>query len=195
MKGIYLAAYKAYHPNYDLDYNDIKKTSEHINIIDDMLNVDLDKYDFIIATPPCNYYSKLNRFRDTAAYSQKTKHLLPDIISKLSKLGKPFIVENVRSHIINKLIQDQKDFNGFIYQHGRHTYWTNIMFNIESVKQITDIKSKYPRAKGHYGWFVKPDGTLTRENGKIKVSDNIQGGINVHNVIEYWLEIIHSLNK
>lgn len=32
MKGIYLASYQAYHPNYNLDYNDIKKTSEHVNI-------------------------------------------------------------------------------------------------------------------------------------------------------------------
>ena len=39
MKGIYLGAYKANHPNYDIDYNDISKTSEHINIIERFLKV------------------------------------------------------------------------------------------------------------------------------------------------------------
>ena len=47
MKGIYLGAYKAHHDSYDIDYQDINGLRD---IGGDMLTVDLDKYDFIIAT-------------------------------------------------------------------------------------------------------------------------------------------------
>lgn len=52
MKGIYLAAYTAKHSNYNMDYNDIKQTAKHINVIGDMMDIDLTKYDYVIATPP-----------------------------------------------------------------------------------------------------------------------------------------------
>ena len=55
MKGIYLAAFKAYHPNYDIVYQDINGKRD---IGGDMMDVDLTQFDFIIATPPCNYYSR-----------------------------------------------------------------------------------------------------------------------------------------
>ena len=165
MKGIYLGAYKAYHSNYDIDYNDIKKTSEYINVIDDMLNVDLSKYDYIIATPPCNYWSRANYRRETSRYAQATKHLLIDIIDKLIKLDKPFIVENVRNNpLMNKYNLLDKDC--YILQHGRHTYWTNIMFDTTSIKQIID-------------------------NVENKSRSNRQGGLNVYNVIERFLKVIH----
>lgn len=165
MIGIYLASYKAYHPNYTMDYNDIKKTSNHINIIGDMLEVDLSGYDYIIATPPCNYWSRANYRRETSEYSQKTKHLLPDILEKLIKADKPFIIENVRNY---RLFYEHKlyDKNCYIYEIGRHTYWTNIPFNGINIKQKDD-------------------------NIKNISSKNRQGGENVHNVIEYWLKLIH----
>ena len=59
--------------------------------------VDLSNYDFIIASPPCNYWSKANPYYRTSKYSLETKHLLPDIIEKLSYLNKPFIIENVKN--------------------------------------------------------------------------------------------------
>ena len=68
LKGIYLGACRAYHPNYDLDYNDII-SGYHINIIGDMLSVDLSNYDYIIATPPCNFYSRANDRRYSSDYS------------------------------------------------------------------------------------------------------------------------------
>ena len=95
MKGIYLGACRAYHENYNIDYNDIQ-SGYHINIISDMMEIDLNKYDYIIATPPCNYYSRA-RGKKISNYSLATKHLLPDIIKKCSKLNKPFIIENVRN--------------------------------------------------------------------------------------------------
>lgn len=144
MLGIYLGAYKAYHENYNLDYNDIKQTSNNINIIDDMLNVDLTKYDFIIATPPCNYWSRANYRRETSEYAQATKHLLPNIIDKLIKLEKPFIVENVRN---NKLMNQYSLLNKdcYIIQYGRHTYWTNIKFDISGIEIKTQFKAQYKK--------------------------------------------------
>ena len=102
MKGIYLCSCKALHANFDLDYNDIKKFQDNINIVGDCLAVDLEKYDYIVATPPCNYYSRLNRRRETSAYAQATKHLLPCLIEKLGKQTKPFIIENVRNSVLFK---------------------------------------------------------------------------------------------
>lgn len=162
MKGIYLAAYKAYHPEYNIDYNDIEKTSKHINIIEDMLKIDLSNYDYIIATPPCNYWSKA-RGNKISDYSIKTKELLPKIIDKLISLNKPFIIENVRNkprfneyNLLNK--------NCFIYTIGRHTYWTNTLMNYNGIQIKDNIKN---------------------------ISKNKrQGSKNVHDVIEYWLKLI-----
>ena len=65
MKGIYLAAFTALHPDYDITYQDINGKR---NIAGDMLDVDLKGYDFIISTPPCNWWSKANWQRDTSEY-------------------------------------------------------------------------------------------------------------------------------
>lgn len=159
MKCIYLASYKANHPNYDVVYQDINGQRD---LGGDMLEIDLSSYDIIIATPPCNYWSRANYRRETSEYSQKTKHLLPGIIDKLIKLDKPFIVENVRNY---KLFNEYGLFekNCFIYEIGRHTYWTNIVFNGSNIKQIND-------------------------NIHNISSKDRQGGQNVHNVIDYWLE-------
>ena len=94
MKGIYLAAFKAEHPNYDIVYQDILGNRD---IGGDMMEVNLEPYDFIIATPPCNWWSRANYRRDRSEYALKTKHLLPDIIDKLIQIQKPFIVENVKN--------------------------------------------------------------------------------------------------
>jgi hypothetical protein len=129
-----------------------------------MLKVDLEKYDVIVATPPCNYYSKARGSRKPSIYALETKHLLPNIIEKLIKLNKPFIVENVRNKplfIKEGIIPN----NCNIYYHGRHTYWTNI--HLPLIHKITQIQDyKY---------------------GGVKLVSNGQGGENVHNVIEYFL--------
>lgn len=162
MKGIYLAAFKVLHPNYNITYQDINGKRD---IAGDMLDINLNDYDFVIASPPCNYWSRANYRRETSEYSQKTKHLLPTILNKLIALNKPFIVENV---INRKLFKKYGLYNVdcFIYEHGRHTYWTNKMINFLGVKQYKEDITNMP-------------------------SNKRQGGINVHNVIEYWLELIH----
>lgn len=166
MKGIYLCAYKAFHPNYNLDYNDIIKTSPHINIICDALEIDLSYYDFIIATPPCNYYSRANYRRETSEYSLKTKHLLPTIIEKCVLSGKPFIVENVRNRKLMKDIINK--FPYFYCEYGRHSYFSNIYLPslvIGSIPQEKENIAGVSRTKR-------------------------QGSNNVHAVIEYFLSIV-----
>lgn len=168
MKGIYLAAYEANHPDYDLDYQDINGKRD---IAGDMMDVDLQKYDFVIATPPCNYWSVCNYRRDSSKYALLTRHLLPDIISKLCSIGKPFLVENVRNSTLFKKY-NLYDFPCFIYFIGRHTYWTNVLLSTD-ILQRQDFKS---------GGRV------------IKYSDMVnchhQGGFNVHNVVEHFLSIV-----
>jgi hypothetical protein len=165
MKIIYLGAYQAVHPNHNMIYQDINGKRD---ISGDMLDVDLTPYDVIIATPPCNYWSKARGSKKPSQYSLDTKHLLPSIIKKLIELDKPFIVENVR----NKpafMKEGLYDLPCFIYHHGRHTYWTNMMFNPKTVDQHFDFKY-----------------------GGVKLVQNTQGGSNVHNVIEYWLKVVKS---
>ena len=161
MKIIYLAAFKAEHPGYDIVYQDINGKRD---LDGDMLDIDLEPYDIIIATPPCNYWSRANWRRNTSEYSLKTKHLLPCILEKLIKIDKPFIVENVRN---SKMFKENGlfDLPLYIYEYGRHTYWTNILFNPNNVKQVFDDIQNLSK-------------------------NNRQGSQNVHNIIEHWLNIV-----
>src|SRR5690554_2471693 len=126
MKVLYLAS-----GNDKLDYDNIIYQDKFIkrDIGGCMLKTDLNNFDIIVASPPCNYWSRANYRRETSKYSQETKHLLPVIINKLIANGKPFIVENVRNKPLfekNGLI-DIKGLN--VYYLGRHTYWSNIDIN------------------------------------------------------------------
>ena len=161
MKGIYLASFRANHPNWDIVYQDIDGKRD---IGGDMMDVDLTPYDFIIATPPCNYWSKANYRRETSEYSQKTKHLLPSILKKLCSQDKPFIVENVRNSSRFKE-NGLYDFPCYIYVIGRHTYWTNVMFGVDDIHQEPKQIDQLSRSKR-------------------------QGGDDVHEVIERWLSTL-----
>ena len=161
MKGIYLASFQANHPNHDIDYQDINGKRD---LSGDMMDIDLTPYDYIIATPPCNYWSRANWRRETSEYSQKTKHLLPSIIKKLSNQTKPFIIENVMNI---KMFEKHNLFNHncLVYVCGRHVYWTNVILDLRQVNQIKD------------------DIHNTSKNQR-------QGGYNVHQVIEVFLNTI-----
>jgi site-specific DNA-cytosine methylase len=182
MNILYLASFKANHPNWNIIYQDINGKRD---IPGDMMDVDLTNYDIIIATPPCNYYSRANYRRETSDYSQKTKHLLPGIIDKLIQLDKPFIVENVRSPNIYEQIGL---FNKkcFIYIHGRHTYWTNIMFDLSNVKQQNEYKLLVCKKLDNGKWLKSGQKFIGNMNDIS--SKNRQGGQNVHDVIEFWLQ-------
>ena len=169
MKGIYLGAFEAYHPNHDIVYQDINGKRD---IGGDMMEIDLKPYDYIIATPPCNYWSRA-RGKTCSEYSKKTKHLLPDIIDKLIQLGKPFIVENVRNSprfmkygLFHKAC--------FIIEFGRHTYWTNQLIDFYGIEQRQDFKN--------HGYVIL--------YGDMKNKEKHQGGFNVHEVIEYWIQTV-----
>ena len=174
MKGIYLGSNRARHFNYNIIYQDIEKDKYDCDIGGDMLLCDLSEYDFIIATPPCNFWSKANPYWRKSYYSQLTRHLLPDMIIKLGFLDKPFIIENV----INKKRFEEfgifniiRYFNLNIYYVGRHMYITNIEAPlILGVPQQQDFK--------YGGVRINKDGYN-------------QGGQNVFNVIEKWLEILY----
>lgn len=176
MKVIYLASYKAIlNTSHDVVYQDkfIKR-----DIGGDMLDIDLSPYDLIIATPPCNYYSRANYRRETSLYSQQTKHLLPDILQKLSKQDKPFIVENVRNpKLMHDIIQN---FNGFVYVHGRHTYFTNFLINFSHIPQTFDYKTT-KRILKNGKWM---------RSGQISLKDSThdQGGDNVNSVLTFFID-------
>ena len=76
MKGIYLCAKNHRISGVNLDYNDIEPFPG-ITHCCSCEEIDLTKYDYIIATPPCNYYSRANYRRETSKIAQETKHLLP----------------------------------------------------------------------------------------------------------------------
>lgn len=174
MRGIYLASFKALHPNYDIIYQDIIGNRD---IGGDMMEVDLAPYDFIIATPPCNYYSRANYRRETSEYSQKTKHLLPDILHKLIQLDKPFIVENVKNDKMFRRI-GLMDLPCNIYKIGRHTYWTNIKLKTDDIVQIPLVDYK----DGKKRWLSSQNLPKSKR----------QGGEEVNQVIERFLETIHN---
>ena len=160
LKGIYLASRKHRLPGYNLDYNDIENY-EGINKLGDMMEVNLEEYDYIIATPPCNYYSRANYRREKSDIAQKTKHLLPDILEKLIKLNKPFIVENVCNE--NRLPKT----NVYEFNFGNHHFYTNVFMLIYD-------KSYAERQNKQYISRSKRDGNK-----------------NVDLIIKLFLETIH----
>lgn len=172
MKGIYLAACRALHEDYDIVYQDIDGKRD---LGGDMLEVDLAAFDFIIATPPCNWWSKANPYYWYSEYSLKTRHLLPLILIKLGKQSKPFIVEcvkNIKRYNDNHIFRICDKYNIFYQVVGRHIYFSNVKVNL-FVPQIQDFK--------YGGIRVNNDGYN-------------QGGTNVHNCIEVWLKFVTSNN-
>lgn len=170
---IYLASYKALHLNYDIVYQDINGKRD---IAGDMLSVDLVNYDVLIATPPCNYWSRANYRRHTSVYSQRTKHLLKDILIKFIQYDKPFIVENV----VNKKLMKQEgvfflvDYdNVYYYEIGRHCYFTNLFIPDFDLKQMRDDLANFEK-----------------ENVANLNKEKRQGGKQIHYVIEKFLDLV-----
>ena len=138
MKSIYLAACRAFIPGFDIDYQDIDGTRD---IGGSMLDVDLAPYDCILASPPCNFYSRANYRRYVSSYSLATRNLLPDTLVKLALTGKPFIVENVRSPTLFAsygIYDICSKYGIFVKVYGRHTYFTNTFFNPNGLPQRPD---------------------------------------------------------
>lgn len=140
MKVIYLASgHGVLDSVYDVTYNDYYVPRD---LVCDMMQVDLSAFDILIASPPCNYWSKANYRRDISTYAQSTKHLLPGILEKFIKAGKPFIVENVINKKLMKDIINNLPFGVFYIELGRHCYFTNINFDISDLHfQCEHIKN------------------------------------------------------
>lgn len=160
MKGIYLCARKHRIKEYNMDYNDIINYPG-INKCCDMLEIEINDYDYVIATPPCNYYSRANYRRETSKVAQETKHLLPGILKKLKNYNKPFLVENV----LNAALLPKTNF--FEFEFGNHHFYTNIMFAIP-IKEMAIKQNKQ---------YVSRE---KRDNNP-----------NVHIVIDSFLKAIH----
>lgn len=168
MKVIYLASGKAKLNYEDVVYNDIK---ENRDLICDMLSVPLEDYDVVIASPPCNFYSRARGNFPPSKYAERTRHLLPDILKKCLSLDKPFIIENVRNKPLFKKL-GYFNLPCFVYFLGRHTYWTNIMINFSNIPQDFDFSY-----------------------GGVKLKSYIQGGKNVNDVFDYFLDVVKSTFK
>lgn len=168
--GLYLAACKARHPNWNIKYNDIDK-KYGCDIVADMLTVSTYGYAYLIATPPCNFYSKINYRYYRSKYAWQTINLLPLVLMKFAETDKPFIVENVINRKKFEFLGIYKlcDYLGIFYQEvGRHTYFTNVKCDL-SCEQHQDFR--------YGGYRVNTDGYN-------------QGGSNVAAVIEKWLDFI-----
>lgn len=146
MKGVYLCSRAHRLPGYDIDYNDVE-FYPGINLLCDCMDVDLNGYDFVIATPPCNYYSRANWRRVYSDVAQSTKHLLPGILEKCQKFGKPFIIENV----LNSSLLPKSEVYEFDF--GQHHFYTNLfMFVPDKSFAIRQNKQNVSRSKrdGNY---------------------------------------------
>lgn len=148
-KVIYLGAKK--HRLDDMEgfefyYNDIVRY-DGIDYCCDMLEVPLSPFDVLIATPPCNYYSRANYRRETSEVAQATKHLLPDIFLKFKSSCKPFLIENVWNwNLYPQCIKE--DNNTFIYSHGGHYFISNFF----SLGLPNDKKERDHKALRGYGY-------------------------------------------
>ena len=163
MKAVYLGAFRAYHPGFDILYQDINGLRD---IGGDMMYVPLNDFDFLIASPPCNFWSRI-RMCNYSVYTLATGYLLPSILKKFIQSGKLFVVENVSN------IERFKKFGIFDlpclkYKIGRHMYFTNIYLSNIELKHLRSLQ-------------VFED--LTH-----MPSYNRQGGKNVHIVIDYFLK-------
>lgn len=158
----------------DVEYIDIlpdlKKSNNCLYIQKDIREVDFNNYDVIICSPPCNYYSRANYRRDSSHYALSTRDLLPLCINKANRTNKPFIIENVRNSRAFSKLQIPQDI--YIYEYGRHTYFTNIMLDLSGLPQ------KEARDVSNIQWIPQK---------------HRQGGYSVNVVFLWFLSVV--LNK
>ena len=135
------------------------------DIVGDVVEVPLDNYQILMATPTCNYYTTLRR-NLASQYALNTRHLLPVLIKKYAETGKPFIIENVinQRRMANFLYNLPKGV--YFYKHGRHSYFTNV--------ELPLLQNVYQRHE-----YVKD----------LKNSER-QGGFNVEIVLEHFIDTV-----
>lgn len=197
MKGIYLCSYRGFLTEAccHMTYNDIKKIKTDLPFIQgDCMTIDLTPYDFIIATPPCNFWSHSNNSYLTSEYALATKHLLPDLIVKLAELGKPFLIENVINFVRYEkygVLDLIKKYDLNVYEIGRHIYITNIFLNyIPEIAPCCHIKNKSRNQRQGSGGvrevceaFIESIIDDWFDNDMINLFDKLEKERNQHNEI------------
>lgn len=174
MLGLYLCARAHRINNYQIKYNDIEKYLGVDYLCDCRILLNdqalLSGFDYFIATPPCNYYSRMNWRRDNSEYSLKTKDLLPLCLLKLAQTGKPFLVENVLNKTLildnDEIMKILEDYSIYWFYFGQHIFFSNIFM-------FTFDKS-----------FAK------RQNKQYITRSKRDNNYNVHIVIEEFLRIV-----
>lgn len=131
-----------------------------------------EKYRYIYIKIDGYYFFKDIETNENYCVDKKIVKLLI-IIDKFISTGKPFIVENVRNYPMFKRL-GLYDKNCYIYKHGRHTYWTNVMFDMSTIPQEYDFKT----IPGY---------------GQTRLKSYVQGGKNVNDVLDWF--IIYVLNN
>lgn len=143
LKGVYLCSREHRIPGYDIDYNDVVYRYQ-VDICCSCECINLGAYDYIIATPPCNFWSRANWRRYTSDVARLTKHLLPYCLSACLRIGKPFLIENVRSDNLFKEFDDLS-LQCYVYKFGNHTFWTNIELDLSDLIPIRQNKQYLSR--------------------------------------------------
>lgn len=136
----------------------------------DCLDIDYDSYDMILASPPCNYWSRANYRRDSSDYSLSTRSLLPFFIELCRTCSKPVIVENVRNDVL--FSEFYRKPGVYHCKIGRHTFFSN--------KNISFLPIYYNFLINEYP-HIKIANTYTKKR---------QGDIVVQRVFELFYRLI-----
>jgi DNA (cytosine-5)-methyltransferase 1 len=124
----------------------------------DALEVDLDGYDFIWASPPCQRYTPGAAKWGT---SENHPHLIPPIRERLLSAGTPFVIENVasaRKHLLNPIMLCGTMFDLGVFLH-RLFESSFLMLQTSHHAHVGIIgDGKYQTVTGHAGGSSKRDG-------------------------------------
>jgi DNA (cytosine-5)-methyltransferase 1 len=122
----------------------------------DAMTFDLDGYDFIWASPPCQCYSSMKYCNPSKTYPD----LIPAVRGKLRKAGRPYIIENVvGAPLINPVLLCGEAFGLKVYRHR--------LFE-------SSIPFLSPGCPGHPEKLLKQGRGPTKE-GRLTVGGNFKG--------------------
>jgi DNA (cytosine-5)-methyltransferase 1 len=117
----------------------------------DALSVDLSSFDFVWASPPCQYYSP-------TAYKWGTQkdhpHLIPAVRAHILNYRKPYIIENIpqaRPHLCNPVMLCGTFFDLGVFRHRLFecSFPVREMDHVKHAGKIGD--GKYVCVAGHAG--------------------------------------------
>ena len=146
MKGLYLCSREHRIPGYEIIYNDIVNYPG-IDLCMDIRDIRLkdlvnNNIDYIIATPPCNFYSRANYRRESSIVAQETKDLLPYCLALCIKSGLPFIIENV----MNSTLLPKSNLYEFDF--GQYHFYTNVFMLVpDKSYAVSQNKQNVTRSK------------------------------------------------